>query len=146
MHPSPSLRTSPIPCTPHLHPNSNPPLLPSPAHNTSALFSTRRAQEALQWHGVAEQLATEHRDSALYAALDHTRTARLWQAVAAWRLAASSLLHLPTAPPPAIAGSRDHLGRPSPSQRIRESMPEESMIPPTKYSAFSGEPGAASME
>ena len=62
------------------------------------------------------------------------------------RLAASSLLHLPTAPPPAIAGSRDHLGRPSPSQRIRESMPEESMIPPTKYSAFSGEPGAASME
>ena len=45
-----------------------------------------RAGEALNWHGVAEQLATEHRDAAVHAALSHTRATRLARALAAWRV------------------------------------------------------------
>ena len=49
-----------------------------------------RMQEAKQWHGVAEELATEHRDEAVVRVLGHARAVRLTAGLASWRAATTS--------------------------------------------------------
>ena len=60
------------------------------AEAASAEELAMRMQEAKQWHGVAEELATEHRDEAVVRVLGHARAVRLTAGLASWRAATTS--------------------------------------------------------
>ena len=50
-----------------------------------------RAQEAASWYGVAEELATEHRDSEVLRMICHARGVTLMHAISQWRACVAAM-------------------------------------------------------
>ena len=90
--------------------------------DSSSAELQRRTVEASQWHSVAEELATEHRDGALGRSLRHARAVRLMAALATWRVVSQLAVDQRSddrarlAPSPAFDLSGDDLMSPARAQ------------------------------